>query len=696
MLLFLCTAVSVRSEELTYKVRIHLKSSATGMGELYYDTGAGFVQGQSVAQTVTASQTLEAIDFDLPAGIRLTGLRLDPLDVPGTFEIGEAEIYSPDGKILRKLASSSFLPEQQLMTLSRNAKTLVVEAPAGSFYPVLRINVGEPLRLPRRQRASEVVLHWTLTVVALTLLVITVLRRFRSDTFQRIRSWFDVLPLSGVDSIARKISDPHLIVFDRVSLMILGAAAAVFLLCSGLKLHGSSSAFWDFYIAGKKPQTGVLLGEPKLFRMDEWSVFTPNIFSQIYSKPAFSATNQSVGGGTTVLFWSSPVNHFSELPRFHLWAFHFLPVDFAFSVYWNLKGLILFTGTFLLLMLLTDSRPLLSGAGALWIYFSSITQWWFSHCLPEVIGFGSLTLVAGAYLILTRKRGLLWTAAIALIIAALNFALIFYPPFTIPVMWVMVCTGIGVFWERRKLLTGEDPLRLRWLLLSFSLLCILATLGAFYVDTRDTIKLITSTVYPGNRVSTGGDGSVAALISSLIDQIYTEGHFPKFLTNIGEASSFHLVGLIVLPAIFLRRRGGPALSITDFAIVACLAGFLIFFLFGFPETMAKATLMSLTLSTRTKSGLGLAAIFLLVRHFARCASFEGPKKLHWVIAFGLAAVASTAILHFLEASKFDVPKSAVFHAHNNQYCTCRSCGDRTDLTILLVVICRSSATHFSY
>ena len=363
------------------------------------------------------------------------------------------------------------------MTISRNAKTLVVEAPAGSFYPVLRINVGEPLRLPRRQRASEVVLHWTLTVVALTLRVITVLLRFRSDAFQRIRSWLDVLPLSAVDSIARKISDPHLIVFDRVSLMILGAAAAVFLLCSGLKLHGSSSAFWDFYIAGKKPQTGVLLGEPKLFRMDEWSVFTPNIFSQIYSKPAFSATNQSVGGGTTVLFWSSPVNHFSELPRFHLWAFHFLPEDFAFSVYWNLKGLILFIGTFLLLMLLTGSRPLLSGTGALWIYFCSITQWWFSHCLPEAIGFGSLTLVAGAYLILTRKGGLLWTAAIALIIAALNFALIFYPPFTIPVMWVMVCTGIGVFWERRKLLTGEDPLRLRWLLLSCSLLCILATIG---------------------------------------------------------------------------------------------------------------------------------------------------------------------------------------------------------------------------
>ena len=397
-----------------------------------------------------------------------------------------------------------------------------------------------------------------------------------------------------------------------------------------------------------------------------------------------------------MLFWSSPVNHFSELPRFHLWAFHFLPEDFAFSVYWNLKGLILFTGTFLLLMLLTDSRPLLSGAGALWIYFSSITQWWFSHCLPEAIGFGSLTLVAGAYLILTRKGGLLWTAAIALIIAALNFALIFYPPFTIPVMWVMVCTGIGVFWERRKLLTGEDPLRLRWLLLSCSLLCILATIGGVlrgYARHYQTHHFHGLSRPPRQY---RGDVSVAALISSLIDQIYTEGHFPKFLTNVGEASSFHLVGLIVLPAIFLRRRGGPALSITDFAIVACLAGFLIFFLFGFPETMAKATLMSLTLSTRTKSGLGLAAIFLLVRHFARCASFEGPKKLHWVIAFGLAAVASTAILHFLEASKFDVPKSAVFHAHNNQYCTCRSCGDRTDLTVLLVVICRSSATHFSY
>jgi hypothetical protein len=510
---------------------------------------------------------------------------------------------------------------------------------------------------------KEMYFDGVLPLLAIAIFVISVSSggaRRRIAGSIKLVSWIDSPRLKWMDHISSKISDEHLIQFDRPALIIIGVSGLACLLCCSLKLHGLSTAMWDSFIAGRTPSTGLIAGEPKEIRMDDYAVTVPNVFSQVYSKEAFSTRNRSIGGEQTALYWY-PANHFIEVPRFLYWGFHFLPVDAAYSIYWNLKNFLVFAGIFVLLMLLTG-RSLLAGAGALWILYSSPTQWWFLAYLPETIAFGSLTMVAGVYLILTRKRHLLIAASIVFVVTALNFVLILYPPFCIPFAWVMLFAGGGLLWEKRKLLLGPDPIKIRWLALAVCLVLIVGVLCAFLVDTSATLKLITSTVYPGHRVSDGGstDG-VPRLISSLFESVYTEARFPAFLGNICEASSYYLGGLVIVPLIFYHRPGIRKASAVDFAITVCLGGLLVYFLLGVPEILAKATLLSASHINRVKCAIGVATIILLMRYFARFKSSDWPAKPAGLVALILIIGATLVgvILNFLHYAQFRLPTAVV-------------------------------------
>jgi hypothetical protein len=658
LIIFLSLAGSLSAKDLEYSFRIKIKSSANGVAEVFYDTGKGFVSAQRVSQNVSATDTVRLVEFPLPAGIRLTGLRLDPLDGPGRFEIGGAEICSADGKVLRTLGPDTFVPRKQLAILSRKPNTLQVEAPPGSIDPILHVKIGKPLTLPKRWHSVELYSHWALAAFAITLFAMSVfsaVTRRRYGGLNKIQSWLDSPRLNWLDYITRRITDPNLIQFDRAALMILAGAALVCVSCSSLRLHGLSTAMWDWFIAGEAPSTGVIVGKPKGIRSDDYCITVPNVFAQVYSKEAFSTHNRSIGGEQTALYWY-PANHFIELARFLYWGFHFLPIDLAYSVYWNLKGFILFAGAYLLLMLLTG-RSLLSGAGALWLLYSSPTQWWFMAYLPETIAFGSLTMVAGIYLILTRVQRLLVFASIIFVFAALNFALILYPPFGIPTMWVMLFAGAGFVWEKRKILLGPDPLKIRWLALTICFALIIGVLCAFFADTRETFKLIASTVYPGHRSVTGRSAdAIPSMISALVESVYSAGHFPRFFLNICEASNYYLGGLMIVPLMFFRRERVRGASAVDLTIMVCLGGLLIYFISGVPEIVAKATLMSASHTSRVKCVIGVASILLLMRYFARFTEYDRSEKpiSLVVLALVIAGAVVALILSFLFYARFEV------------------------------------------
>lgn len=667
--IFLLTASSLPAAE-SYKIVIPFRSSASGAAEIYYDSGTGFTKQQSSTQVVHASSTMRILKFDLPAGIAIKTMRLDPLNGPGSFEIGPPSIEAPDGRVIRALDLSVYWVWQQLRIISKGPDTLKIEAPPRSRDPIVMIKLQNPIDLPAlgtHKITSKNVSRYEwpawldagLIILALVVLGSALVWPAEPERGRTASRWFLSPRLGWMDRLAARLSDPELIVFDRASLLVLFVAGAVFIVFCAFQLHGSSTAMWDLRIADEIPHNGLLWGHAKHIRSDEFTVFTPNTFSQVYSKPAFSPTNRTVGGGQSVLFWTHPVNHFIEIPRFFLWPFHFLSINSAFSIFWNLKGLILFIGSYLLLLVLTGSRALLAALGALWIYFSGFTQWWFSHVLPEDIGFAALTLVGALYLVLSRKRSLVYGSAILLTIALLNFTLILYPPFAIPLAWVMLSIGLGIFIEKRKLLFSADPLKIRWVLLALVIALCAATLAAFMLDTRETIHMIRNTAYPGHRFNTGGTETLLPHFVSLIDSVFTENHIPNIDTRVDTSTHYNLLGLLVLPVIFIVRPSRPRFTAVDGLLALCTLSLLVFVLIGFPHWLAGPTLLSMTESKRVKLGIGLGAVFLLMRHFSRTPAGQRVEAADLQVALSLLTVLVIAFVFFQMTSTYELPGIAL-------------------------------------
>lgn len=671
MLLFAATPLYASG---SYEVEIPFRSSGQGTAEIFYDTGNGFTRDQCAGSVVQASNTMHVLQFQLPAGIQIRALRFDPLKGPGSFEIGPVSIKGPDGHVIRRLDLSAYRVRQQLTVVSKGPETLKAEAPASSMDPNFIIDLKPPLDFSyadgrvreNKIQASEVPGYdWPVWVdQGLTGLALLMLATAAFPLpFRRLRQAFHGCATSPrlrwMDRLAGRLSDEEVIVFDRVSLLVLCAAAGIFVLFCIFQLHGSATSIWDFHVAQEAPHSGLLWGHPKAIRSDEITVFTPDMFSQVNSKAALSSVNRTVGGLQSVLFWGFPVNHFIEIPRFYLWPFHLLNTGPAFSVYWNLKGLILFVGSYLLLLVLTGSRPWLSTAGALWIDFSGYTQWWFSHCLPEAIGFAALTLVGALYLVLSRKRALLYAGAIVLTVSLLNFVLIFYPAFSVPLMWVMLCTGLGVFIEKRRVIFGPDPLKIRWVLLTIVIVVCGTTLAALVIDTRQTIEMILSTVYPGRRFITGGTDTLLMFFTSFIDPVFTETHIPKIISNICEGANFYQIGLLLLPVIFIPRGSRPRFDAVDALLAICALMMVAFVLVGFPHWVARVTLLSSTTTGRIRVGIGLAAVFLLMRHFSRMKPEEGVASADWQVGLALVALLAVGFVVFQLVSGYDLPIRAI-------------------------------------
>ncbi|MGI8890861.1 MAG: DUF7657 domain-containing protein [Chthoniobacterales bacterium] len=474
-----------------------------------------------------------------------------------------------------------------------------------------------------------------LTTLAVGMFVVSVYPRsdFSGRGWAKVR--VNIIPAQlgrWLDRWASSLSDENLICFSRHSLLVLLGALFIFGGFCLFGLHGSSTSLWDYHVAAETPHHGLLWGEPKQIRSDELSVFTPDIFSQLCAKSPLTPVNPTIGGKKTALFWALPVRHFIEIPRVLMWPFHIFRVDTAFSIYWNLKGLILFVGVYSLFLLVTGSRPCLSLAGALWVYFSGYTQWWYSHCVPEDIGFAALTLLGAVYAMLARKRGLMRAGVVVFTLALVNFGLIFYPPFSISVMWVMLAIGAGIFIEKRRLLLGPDALRVRWFYLFGSIALVVVFLGAFLLDTRQTIEMIRNTVYPGRRFELGGSGSLLVILSSFVDFVFQEGAVPAGLMNVCEGANFYLVGLLLLPVIFIRRKGAIAASAIDAFLGIVVLGILWFILLGFPAWLAGASFLSATTPGRVRLGMGLATVILVMRHFARHGAKARVLAVDWHVA----------------------------------------------------------------
>ena len=321
-----------------------------------------------------------------------------------------------------------------------------------------------------------------------------------------------------LDAIGEKISEKHLIVFERKAILFLLALGISFFVLVFFRIHYSSIAEWNFLVpeySGAKTTSKLLWGSPKYIRMDEWHLATPFIMSQAAKN--FPVENYAFGPGKVPLLNGLPTRHFSAYFQPHLWGFFFLDIERGFSWFWNYGVISLLASTFLLCMLLTKNNFKLSIFGSLFLFFSSFIQWWFFATTGVLISAFNFVMIASIYLVLSKKPLLILLSALALVLFFVNFALCeVYPPFQVPLGLLLIACIIGYYIQNAKKEIIAHHFTMRLIVSALCASALMAFAFFFYLDLKDTIALTMKTAYPGHRLSTGGEFGIGQLFSGVL------------------------------------------------------------------------------------------------------------------------------------------------------------------------------------
>lgn len=405
-----------------------------------------------------------------------------------------------------------------------------------------------------------------------------------------------------LDSVAEWLSVPGWIEFDKFAIWFYLICLAIFAAASIADLNGSSMAAYPA-IYGRGSRPALIVGTPKGIRSDEWAAETPAILNQVFRKDPLSAQKSALGGHSVALIGNLPVRHFSTVFRPQFWGFFILPPDYAFAVYWQFKALVLLTGVFSLVLLLSGSS-LWAAVGSIWYFFSPYTQWVYTspNPVPEAVGLACFSVVFGCLLLRAQTYRQLLAAVAGFSISAVDFALICYVPMLVPLLWVAILSFGGWCYYNRKLLFPAPLNGKRLAAVCLAGLLITAALFSFLHDTQSAIVAIQRTVYPGSRVFSGANTPIQFYFSHFFELTESQQHFPSSLLNICEAAGF----LWIAPAILFFWPKMQSRKVTIAFLFGSFFLLLAWSVLPFPTLVGKFLALDRTWGSRCLPALGLA------------------------------------------------------------------------------------------
>ena len=502
---------------------VEIRSDTNATAQLFYDVGRGLNAADSARLPVDGSNTYSTLHFSLPRAT-ITALRFDPLNGPGTFSVRHPRraVVRP---YRRQFSTAIFLLSIKSRPAPTRRPNFTSTTPAandpmlGSLCDQSRfvlswatVRTVEP-SVPAGYRAPP---FYSAARSRATFVSRSLIAR-RSD--QRSR-----LPSSTAWQWA---SPPVLTVFWR--------RQPVFTVprfrCSPLRRP-------------VRPLPG-----PPRNSSDEWAYHTPAILYQLYRSAPLDDDDTPLGPDGTSLISNIPVRHFTTLFRPQFWAFFVLPPSYAFAFYWQCKAMLLLTGVFSLLLLLTQSSRI-AAFGALWYAFSPHIQWSYPwpSLLPEMIGLFGIVMCSVFYTSVGRRPALLVAAAAACAVAAVDFAMCAYVPHQIPLVWLGVCLCTWWISARWKAIFTRDHALPRIAALSGTWMLVALVMFGFYRDTEATLTIMANTEYPGRRSSSAGGYPLLAMFSHFFSFWEDDRHFPlpQLFGNICESAGFFWLAPVTL------------------------------------------------------------------------------------------------------------------------------------------------------
>jgi len=355
---------------------------------------------------------------------------------------------------------------------------------------------------------------------------------------------------------------------------------AILLLLSGLRISGTSIGIYDkFFNGANSKDSHLLFGAPQPIRSDEWLVNTQLTIAQ--ARDGFPRINHNItGDGRDMsLDIDVPYKEWSVIFKPQNLAFLVLPLEVAFAFKWWLLLYLLILSVYFFTLRLFPGRRLLAVLTALGFGFSPFVFWWYQTTTIASLFYGFFILILGMRILngepvqlpqggrrLERRTSfIIYTALLTYLLV--SFALVFYPPFQVPVAIGVAAFLLGYLLKLRfsDKLYGSLKQLLKPLALFGVALVLTGAIGLAFVKTRSqALGDITHTVYPGARVVSAGGFPVDRMLATFLQpQLQRGAHGPHYYTNQSESSNFILLlPYLLIPGVVLtvydwRKRGCP-------------------------------------------------------------------------------------------------------------------------------------------
>lgn len=398
------------------------------------------------------------------------------------------------------------------------------------------------------------------------------------------------------------------------------------------KISGSSMGCWKLFLGDG--ESGIRLGEPRVWRSDEWGTLTPLCFRQQYNTlGAYNRYSQTLGSILTdnMLVYGQPSWDILTLFRPFYWGYLFFGSERGLSWFWCSRLIVLFLSWFELGMFITDGKKKLSVMLSICVSFAPFLQWWFAiNGLVEMLIYGACFVLGSNYLVSRAFNPRKIAVAVGMAVCAVGYVLTFYPTWMVPVAWGFVPLFLWVvIWKfDRKVLRRVDVVP--WLLI---FVITAAGLTVLAVTSWDVIKAELNSVYPGNAPSSSGGTGLWWMMKYPISLV-SRFSMNELIVENSSIICFAPAGFILALWVIIKEKKKDPLLILLLGINLFLAWY---YCVGIPKWLAKMLLLSFVNSNRGPQVLGFLRLTLFVRAVAL--KEKAPKR--WLAA--LAAVISSAV-----------------------------------------------------
>ena len=404
------------------------------------------------------------------------------------------------------------------------------------------------------------------------------------------------------------------------------------ILLVSLKISGSSMGCWKLFLGDG--ESGIRLGEPRVWRSDEWGTLTPLCFRQQYNTlGAYNRYSQTLGSILTdnMLVYGQPSWDILTLFRPFYWGYLFFGSERGLSWFWCSRLIVLFLSWFELGMLITDGQKKLSVMLSICVSFAPFLQWWFAiNGLVEMLIYGACFVLGSNYLVSHTFNPRKIAVAVGMAVCAVGYVLTFYPTWMVPVAWGFVPLFLWVIiWKfNRKVLRRVDVVP--WLLI---FVITAAGLTILAVTSWDVITAELNSVYPGNAPSSSGGTGLWWMMKYPISLV-SRFSMNELIVENSSIICFAPAGFILALWVIIKEKKKDPLLILLLVMNLFLAWY---YCVGIPKWLAKILLLSFVNSNRGPQVLGFLRLTLFVRAVAL--KEKAPKR--WLAA--LAAVISSAV-----------------------------------------------------